>query len=56
MPFESVPEEIKKQYPEPCLSPEHRPPMHVVLEPGPHRWRCPSCGHVTDFNVPRVTW
>jgi len=41
--------------PQPCLSPEHDPPESIVLEPGTYRWTCPSCGQVTEFEVPLVT-
>lgn len=27
-----------------CLDPSHYPPTMIVLEPGIHTWKCPSCG------------
>ena len=38
---------------DPCRSPEHRPPSHVVLEPGTYRYTCPVCGDITPVYVPR---
>ena len=35
-----------------CRSPEHNPPNMVVLKPGMHVWRCPSCGRQITFRVP----
>jgi hypothetical protein len=40
----------------PCLSPEHKPPMHMVLEPGRYEWTCPKCGHKTIFVVTGPVW
>ena len=37
-----------------CLSPEHNPPTHIVLETGKHTYKCPSCGKVTIVNVPKI--
>ena len=39
----------------PCLCPEHNPPMHIVLEPGTYEHTCPLCGHKITFTVPRIT-
>lgn len=41
--------------PKPCLSPEHNPPMHIVLPPGVYKYTCPSCGQSVVFTVPMVT-
>ena len=41
--------------PKPCLSPEHNPPGMIVLPPGEHLYRCPSCGTETTIYVPQVT-
>lgn len=41
--------------PEPCAMAEHRPPLHMVYEPGTYEYTCPSCGKRTVFRVPRVT-
>ena len=38
----------------PCMSPEHNPPMHIVLEPGTYGYVCPACGQQTTFVVPCV--
>jgi hypothetical protein len=38
-----------------CSHPEHKPPMHIVLEPGTYKHTCPGCGKVTTFEVPLVT-
>lgn len=37
--------------PEPCLSPEHGVPTHMVVAPGIYEHICPSCGHRTVFTV-----
>jgi len=37
----------------PCLNPEHKPPMHIVLENGVYEHICPGCGHKTIFTVNR---
>ena len=34
-----------------CTSPEHLPPSHIVLEPGTHTYRCPSCSITITFDV-----
>ena len=39
----------------PCMSPEHNPPSHIVLEPGDYEYTCPSCGRVVNFSVPFIT-
>ena len=41
--------------PEPCLSPEHDPPSHIVLEPGVYEYTCPACGETKSFVIPRIT-
>ena len=33
----------------PCNHPEHRPPMHMVFEPGVYVNTCPACGKKTVF-------
>ncbi len=40
---------------QPCLSPEHNPPMNIYLEPGTYEYVCPSCGERVVFVVPMVT-
>lgn len=40
--------------PEPCMSPEHNPPMHIVLEAGTYEYTCPVCGHKQVFTVQRM--
>jgi hypothetical protein len=37
-----------------CLSPEHNPPSHIVLEPGTYEYVCPSCGKRIEFIVQGV--
>ena len=34
-----------------CLSTEHNPPSHIVLQPGTHTYECPACGQKTTFTV-----
>jgi len=41
---------IKKQ----CMSPEHNPPMHIVLQPGTYEYVCPACGNKIKFTVPQT--
>ena len=38
-----------------CKNPEHRPPMHICLQPGTYEYTCPACGHVTNVHVPSIT-
>ena len=40
---------------EPCMNPEHNPPMFMVYEPGEYEWTCDSCGLTQRFTVPSVT-
>jgi hypothetical protein len=40
----------------PCISPEHNPPSHMVMEPGEYEWTCPACGDVMPFTVQGVVW
>jgi hypothetical protein len=40
----------------PCFHPEHNPPMHIYLEAGTYEYICPSCGKVTIFTVPLITF
>lgn len=42
------------EFPMPCLHPEHKPPMHIVLQPGLYEYECPGCGMVTTIRVPVV--
>jgi hypothetical protein len=35
----------------PCLSPAHNPPSHIVLLPGTYEYICPSCGNRVEFTV-----
>ena len=37
--------------PKVCMSPEHNPPAHVVLEPGVYEHTCPDCGERVEFVV-----
>ena len=55
MPFEPLSDEEKKGYPEPCRSPEHDPPTHIVIT---HRmkWVCPACGASMILDPTNVTW
>jgi len=39
-----------------CNSPEHNPPMHIVLQPGTYEWTCPVCGNVQTIIVPSITF
>ncbi len=39
-----------------CLSNEHNPPSNIVLPAGTHTYQCPSCGKITVFKVPLVTF
>jgi hypothetical protein len=34
-----------------CLSDEHNPPRHVVLEPGIYEYECPQCHKKTVFRI-----
>lgn len=34
-----------------CISSEHNPPMHIVLEDGVYEYICPQCGHRRTFTV-----
>ena len=36
---------------EPCLSPEHTPPMHYNYTPGTYEDTCPGCGKVYRFTA-----
>lgn len=40
----------------PCMHPEHKPPTHIVLEPGTYKYTCPACGEVTVFEIPVITY
>jgi len=39
----------------PCMSPNHKPPMHISLEPGVYEYTCPDCGETIRFEVPFIT-
>jgi len=39
-----------------CNDREHNPPMHIVLPPGLHTYKCPSCGKETTFRVTRPVY
>ena len=39
---------------QPCLSPQHKPPMHIYLTAGTYEYTCPSCGKVVVFTVPLI--
>jgi hypothetical protein len=39
----------------PCLHPEHKPPQHMVFEPGTYEHTCPACGKKIVFVVPSIT-
>lgn len=41
---------------QPCISPEHNPPMHIVLPAGIYEYTCPSCGEKQTFEVQEVVW
>jgi len=49
--FEPLPPEER------CISPEHNPPMHIVIPPG-HKMRhaCPACGKETVIIPTQVHW
>lgn len=36
-----------------CKDKAHRPPGHIVLEPGIHEYTCPSCGAKECVVVPK---
>lgn len=48
-------EKIGELWPRPCQDPDHKPPSHMVYEPGTYKHTCPSCGFVSIFHVPIVT-
>jgi hypothetical protein len=37
----------------PCLSRDHNPPGHIVLEPGVYEHTCSRCGKKQRFTVAR---
>jgi hypothetical protein len=39
-----------------CRDNEHNLPGHIVLKPGKHTYKCPSCGKITVINVPLITY
>jgi predicted RNA-binding Zn-ribbon protein involved in translation (DUF1610 family) len=41
------------EFPQPCIHPEHDPPMHIVLEEGVYEYTCPGCGAKQIFTVRR---
>ena len=46
---------IKDFRTEACMSPEHNPPSHMVMESGVYEYECPACGKKQTFEVPLVT-
>ena len=40
-----------RDLPEPCISPEHNPPMKIALSAGEYEWTCPACGNKIQFVV-----
>lgn len=38
-----------------CTSNKHNPPGYIVLKPGKHIYKCPSCGEETIVNIPKIT-
>ena len=38
-----------------CLDEQHNPPGLILLKPGEHTYKCPSCGEITIINVPLIT-
>lgn len=40
----------------PCTSPSHNPPSHIVLTPGKYEYTCPQCGYKTIFIVPAIVY
>ncbi len=48
---------IKAPPHQPCIHPEHRPPMHMVYQPGAtYEHICPRCGAKTKFTVSGPIW
>ena len=43
-----------KDYETPCLSQDHEPPMHIVLQPGEYEHECSSCHKKKKFSVPMI--
>ncbi len=39
-----------------CTDPEHKPPMHIVLEPGVYEHTCPGCGAKITFTIQAKTY
>jgi predicted RNA-binding Zn-ribbon protein involved in translation (DUF1610 family) len=37
-----------------CMSTEHNPPAHIVLQPGEYEYTCPSCGKTVKINIPLI--
>ena len=54
MPFEPLTPEEARQFPEPCRSPEHDPPNHMIIT-HPIKWVCPSCGASMILRPPSVS-
>jgi hypothetical protein len=52
MPF--VPAEQPSDYKILCSHPEHKPPMHIVLPAGRHKYICPACGEEYIIDVPTM--
>ena len=52
MPFRRIsgPEKI-------CRSPQHEPPMHILLDQGcVYEWTCPACGEIRIIGTPSICW
>ena len=41
---------------EACMSPEHNPPAHIVLDAGVYEYQCPACGHKQIFTIQSTTY
>lgn len=51
MPFKKIKDYKGKKV---CMSPEHNPPTHIVLDAGEYVYTCPVCGKEQKINVPLV--
>lgn len=55
MPFVPLdPKEKEAWAKEPCKSPEHNPPAHIVIKK-PCKWVCPVCGKETYIYPSKFT-
>jgi hypothetical protein len=48
-----LPTAKRLELPPPCYNPEHRPPTHMVYEPGIYEHTCPGCGRAITFRIDR---